>query len=98
MKAKRAPRKRRLTELTVAKAQPEAGAYMIWDTQQKGLAVYVQPTGHKAWKCYYARHGRPRWLHLGDIHAIALADARKLAAKAMLRVIEGGDPAAQRQG
>ena len=95
--SKRAPRKRRLTELTVAKALPEGGAYLIWDTLQKGLAVYVQPTGHKAWKCYYSRHGRPRWLHLGDINAVALADARKLAAKTMLSVIAGGDPVAERK-
>ena len=51
----------------------------------------------RAWKCIYSRHGRPRWLHLGDAGAIGLADARTLAAEAMLAVAKGKDPAAERE-
>ena len=57
----------------------------------------MQPTGHKAWKCIYAFHGRPRWYHIGDAAAIGLADARKLAANVMFEVARGLDPQAQRK-
>jgi integrase len=97
-KRKKAPaEKRRLTELFVRKAKPQADAYLIWDTQQRGLVLRVQPTGKKSWNTIYSRHGRARWLYLGDANAIGLSDARKLAAKAMLAVAEGNDPAAEKR-
>ena len=57
----------------------------------------VQPTGHKAWKCVYSRNGAPRWLHIGAAAAIGLADARRLAARAMLEAAEGKDAVADRK-
>jgi integrase len=51
----------------------------------------------KSWKVIYSRHGRPRWLHLGNADAIGLADARTLAAEAMLKVAKGNDPAADKK-
>jgi integrase len=94
---KRATRKQRLTELTVRKAKPQVGAYQIWDTQQHGLALRVQPTGSKSWVTVYNRHGRTRWLTIGNADAIGLADARVMAAEAMLAVAKGKDPAAERK-
>ena len=94
---KRAPLKRRLTELYVRKLKPKAQPFLVWDTHQRGLAVRVQPTGARAWKCIYSHHGRPRWLHLGDAGAIGLADARTLAAEAMLAVARGKDPAGEKR-
>src|SRR5262249_33226752 len=96
-RAKGAANKRRLTELSVRKLKPRAEAYLVWDTHQRGLAIRVQPTGAKAYKTIYSYHGRPRWLHLGDAGAIGLADARKLAAEAMLAVAKGSDPAADKR-
>jgi integrase len=90
-------RKRRLTELTVRKLKSGSAPYLIWDSLQRGLAIRVQPTGARAWKVIYSRHGRPRWYHIGDAGAIGLADARRLAARIMLAVIEGKDPAAERK-
>jgi integrase len=57
----------------------------------------IRATGRKAWKIIYRHHGRPRWLHLGDVRSIGLADARKHAARVALAVIEGRDPAAEKQ-
>jgi integrase len=91
------PRKRKLTELTVRKAKPEPSPYNIWDEQQRGLVLRVQPTGHAAFKVVYTARGRVRWLHIGAADAVGLADARRIAAEAMLQVIKGGDPAADRQ-
>jgi integrase len=94
---KRPALKRRLTELSVRKLKPEAKSYLIWDTLQRGLAIRVQPTGACAWKTIYSYQGRPRWLHLGDAGAIGLANARTLAAEAMLAVARGNDPAAEKR-
>jgi integrase len=94
---KHTARKRRLTELAVRKLKPGSASYLIWDTLQRGLAIRVQPTGARAWKVIYSRHGRPRWYHIGDVGAVGLADARRLAARVMLAVIEGKDPAAERK-
>jgi integrase len=94
---KRPAQKRRLTELSVRKAKPRDSAYLVWDEKQGGLALRVQPTGSRSWVVVYSRHGRPRWLHLGNADAIGLADARMLAAKAMLAVAQGQDPAADKK-
>jgi integrase len=94
---KRAALKRRLTELSVRKLKPRTAPYLIWDTHQRGLAIRVQPSGSRAWKAIYSYHGRPRWLHLGDVGAIGLSDARMLAAEAMLAVARGKDPAAEKR-
>ena len=94
---KRPAHKRRFTELFVRKLKPKTATYVVWDTHQRGLAIRVQPTGNKAWKAIYSRHGRPRWLHIGDAGAIGLSDARMLAAEAMLAVARGHDPAAEKK-
>jgi integrase len=70
---------------------------LVWDEQQHGLALRVQPTGHRSWSFIYSRHGRPRWLHLGNAAAIAISDARTMAAEAALAVAKGDDPAADRK-
>jgi integrase len=90
----RAVHKRKLTDLFVS-SRKEPG--LVWDAYQPGLALSVRSTGKKAWKVIYRFHGRPVWLHLGDARSIGLADARRLAARVMLAVAEGQDPAAERR-
>src|SRR6516165_9373932 len=97
VRPKRAADKRRITELTVSKAKAKTTAYLIWDTKQGGLALRVQPTGAKAWVVVYSRHGRSRWLTLGKASKIGLSDARTEAAKVMVAVMQGQDPAAERK-
>jgi integrase len=70
---------------------------LVWDTYQRGLALQIQPSGYRAYKLIYRFHNRPRWFHIGAADAIGLADARKLAAKLMLEVIQGKDPAAEKR-
>jgi integrase len=95
---KRAADKRRITELTVRKARPRDKAYTIWDTEQRRLALRVQPSGSKSWVVVYSRHGRPRWLTIGSADVIGLADARVKAAEAMLAVTrDNRDPAAEKR-
>jgi integrase len=92
-----APSKRKLTDLAVKRLGPKDRPYLVWDSHQRGLAVRVQPTGFKSWKCVYPFHGRPRWYSLGATDAIGLADARRLAGRIMFQVAEGKDPAAERK-
>ncbi len=93
----RAVNRRKLTDLFVSTCKPGERDDLIWDVKQPGLALSVRTTGKKAWKVIYRFHGRPRWLHLGDVRSIGLADARRLAAKIVLDVFEGKDPAAERK-
>ena len=57
----------------------------------------MRPSGKKAWKVIYRFHGRPGWLHLGDVRSIGLAEARRLTARIVLAVAEGHDPVAERK-
>jgi integrase len=94
---KRPALKRRLTELAVRNLAARSAAYLVWDAHQRGLTIRVRPSGHKAWKVIYSRQGRPRWLHLGSTDVIPLADARTMAAEALLAVAKGRDPAAEKR-
>ena len=89
--------KRKLTDLFVSNCKPTARDQLIWDLKQPGLALSVRTTGKKSWKVIYRHSCRPRWLHLGDVRSIGLADARRMTAKLMLDVIEGKDPVAERK-
>ena len=91
------PNRHKLTDLFVKHQKPRARAFMVWDTIQRGFALSVQPTGHKAYKVVYSHQGRVRWFHLGDVHAIGLSDARKLANRVIFQVAEGKDPQAERK-
>ncbi len=94
---RRPARKKRLSELTLKRLRPAKEPFLVWDTKQSGLALRVRPTGARSWYCVYSRHGRPRWYRIGDASAIGLADARMLAAEAMVAVAKGGDPAADKK-
>jgi integrase len=95
---KRVINKRRLSALFVQKVRPQAHAFLVWDTDQKGLAVQVQPSGYRAFKVIYRHRHRSRWFHIGDAKAIGLADARTKAAELMLAVVrDGKDPAAEKR-
>jgi integrase len=92
-----APRKYKFTDSLIRKLQPQpTRAFAAWDTKQPGLAVVVQPSGHRAFKFVYSFHSRPRWYHIGNA-VIPVADARRLAAGVMLKVIEGHDPATDKK-
>jgi integrase len=94
----REPNRRKLSDAFVRTVQPDPDrTVMYWDTLQRGLALKVEPSGHRAWKCVYTIHGRgPRWYHLGNARSISLVDARRLAGKILYQVAEGGDPHADR--
>jgi integrase len=92
----REARKLKLTDRSVRAIKPEAAAFAVWDTYQRGLVLRIQPTGQRSYKAVYSRGGKPRWYHIGDASAIGVADARRIAAKITLAVAEGKDPVAER--
>lgn len=95
---KREPHKRKLTEIIIRKAPPDpAGAYVLWDSYTRGLALRVHPTDRKSWYAVYRNGGKPRWLHLGDATNIPLSDARTMTSEVMLAVAKGADPAAEKR-
>ena len=91
------PNKCKLTSIMVSRLRPSDKPFLVWDDYQRGLAIQIQPSGYRSYKLIYRFHNRPRWYHIGAADAIALSDARKLAAELMLRVIKGEDPAAEKR-
>jgi integrase len=94
---KKPANKRRLNELLIRRLQKQAAPYLVWDTVQRGLAIRVEITGFRSYKCIYSRHGRPRHYSIGPVDVISLAAARLKASKIMVQVYEGADPAADRK-
>jgi integrase len=91
------PNKRQFNNLLIERLKPQAKPYLIWDKQQHGLVIRIEPSGYASYKCIYSRRGRPRWYSIGRVDAIGLADARKLAGKVMVAVADGKDPAADKK-
>ena len=98
MPQKQAINKRRLSVLFIEKVRPQARAFLVWDADQKGLALRVHPSGRSAFVFVYRHRQRSRWFHIGDAKAIGLANARTKAAELMLAVVrDGKDPAAEKR-
>src|SRR5438094_720519 len=63
-----------------------------------GFGLRVTPNGVKTWTVIYRNaSGRLRRLTLGKYPLISLADARKAAHKALASVVQGADPASEKQ-
>ena len=57
-----------------------------------GLYLQVSAFETKAWVFRYMLDGRPRKMGLGALHTVSLAEARKRAEAARLKVLDGIDP------
>jgi integrase len=77
----------KLTALKVDKAR-QAGMY----GDGGGLWLRITPDGAKNWVFRYMLNGRPRWMGMGPLHTINLAEARKRAAEHRLQRHDGIDP------
>jgi integrase len=61
------------------------------------LYLQVSKFGTKAWLFRYMKNGVARKMGLGAVHTVSLAEARKRAAEARLKVHDGIDPIDQRK-
>lgn len=78
-----------LTDRFVRTVKPEAKRVPYWDAKQPGLALVVEPSGHKSWKVAYRFAGKLEWYSLGNV---GLATAREAAAKVLARVTLDENP------
>lgn len=81
-----------MTKKRIAKAKT-AGRY----GDGHGLSLQVTASGVKSWLFRYERNGRERWMGLGPLHTVSLAEARERARKARLQLLDGTDPLAARK-
>jgi integrase len=86
-----------LTIKTLENIKPGAVRKEIPDGLTRGLFFIIQPSGKTSWAVRYRVSGRNRKLTLGTYPAIGLKAARELASRALIKVAEGGDPAAEKQ-
>jgi integrase len=77
----------RLTALRVEKIR-EPGMY----ADGGGLYLRVTPDATKSWVYRFMLNGRPRWMGMGPLHIIGLADARNRAATCRMQRHDGVDP------
>jgi integrase len=61
-----------------------------------GLYLRVDAQGARSWRYRYMLHGRAHEMGLGPLHTVGLADARKRAAEARLKRLDGIDPLSAR--
>lgn len=89
----------RLTLRVVEKAPAKSSSYFVWDLDQPGFGLRVEPTGAKSFYIHYRQGGRgfpSRRMKLGDARAMSVTDARREAAEKLVLARKGEDPAAER--
>ena len=89
--------KRELTDRFVKTVKPAEKRIRYWDTRQKGLALVIEPSGHKSWKVVYRFAGKLEWFNLGDADQVGLATAREAAGMTLAKVTLGNNPQAERR-
>lgn len=87
--------KAKITHKLINSLSPEAKHYRVYDTEQPGLFIRVQPSGHKS---YMVTWGRNRERSLGQVGTLTLAQARIDAARYLADAYEHGEPLAVTQG
>jgi integrase len=70
---------------------------LIFDDDQRGLAVRVTASGSRTYLCQYTLHGQKWRVPLGTCSALSLSNARAAAAAIMGDVAKGRNPAAERK-
>ena len=76
---------------------PTTGQALVWDTLVPRFGLRLAAGGARTWLVKYRVNGRARWFTLGTFPLMSLADARDLAKQKLALVVQGVDPAAERQ-
>lgn len=87
--------KAKITQKLINSLKPEEKHYRVFDTDQPGFFIRVQPTGHMAYMVSWARN---RERSLGRVGTLTLAQARTEAARYLADAHEHGEPLAVTQG
>jgi integrase len=94
------PKKTKLTDRLIANLRPMPGKrYVVWDTQESGFGVTIQPSGHRSFVVIKRlRNGPPRKVVLQPAYpTLGLAQARSMAVEAKIMLANGVDPVAKRR-
>lgn len=83
--------KAKITQKLINSLKPEQKHYRVFDTDQPGFFIRVQPTGHMAYMVSWARN---RERSLGRVGTLTLAQARTEAARYLADAHEHGEPLA----
>lgn len=90
-----------MQRIAAATCPREKAHLLLWDSERPGLAVRVYPSGRKVFTVLYraggGRAARLRWLTLGEVGALGLAEAREAAAVHLGAVAKGLDPASEKR-
>lgn len=70
---------------------------LIWDTELKGFALRVLPSGKKTFVLYYRANGEQRRPTIGTYGALTIDQAREIAKDMLVTVRTGGDPSQSRK-
>jgi len=89
----------KLTELKIERLATEGDRKdrLVFDDEQRGLAVRVTKSGGRTYLCQYTAHGQKWRVPLGACSGVSLAYARKAAAAVMGDVAKGRNPATERK-
>jgi integrase len=88
----------KLTKQLIDNTGPQAKRFFVWDTEVRGLALRVAPTGRKVFQLYYRTEaGEQRSPVVGGYGAITLTQARDIAQTMLAEARAGGDPSADRK-
>ena len=86
-----------LTAKRVALLRKKPGRYLDGGDLGHGLYLQVLSPSNASWILRYQQNGRKRWMGLGPLHTIGLAEARERARKARAAITRRHRPA-RRQG
>lgn len=88
----------KLTKRLVESASSESKDVLLWDSELKGFACKITPTGRRSYFLYYrTKDGRQRKPKIGDHGTITCEQARIIAQQWLGEVTHGKDPSAERQ-
>jgi integrase len=88
----------KLTDRGVVALRPSPGKQVdYFDDRMPGFGLRVSSTGHRSWIVLYRTGRRLRRLTLGTYPVLSLADARAKAKLVLSDVVQGKDPAHEKQ-
>lgn len=91
----------KLTQAAVERAVCPPGKVdcVLWDHQLAGFGARVRASGNRTWILRYragkGRHAPKRFIALGDVAVLSLAEARRIAREHLGTVATGRDPVAE---
>lgn len=84
-----------LTDTAIRKAKPSDKPIKL--TDERGLVLFISPSGGKLWRMRYRFEGKEKMLALGSYPDVSLADARERRDQARKLLAEGTDPSTTRK-